>query len=127
MSPTVLIVDDDEALRTLMSDTLADNGFDVVSVTGSFEALTLFDAVPFQGLVADVCLAEGEPHGVSLARMVRTHQPQLPIVIVTGHPQLIEAEEPVPGLVLIKPFDPSEVVFALRAQIQQGAGKGQAP
>jgi len=54
-------------------------------------------------VIADVRLNGGEPHGVALGRMIGNRDPEMPVLLVTAYPDLVEKEKPLPGPVFPKP------------------------
>jgi CheY-like chemotaxis protein len=80
----VLIVDDEEPLVRLASETLEDLGYAPVGFTSSTHALKAFDANPgeFDAILTD----ERMPgvSGTSLIREVRRISPSIPIVLMSG-------------------------------------------
>src|ERR1700682_4859324 len=54
VSHRVLLVDDDEAVRSMMSRTLEGKGFDVVSAASVTEALKLITTESFDVLITDL-------------------------------------------------------------------------
>jgi ActR/RegA family two-component response regulator len=73
MSPTkqgvshrVLLVDDDEALRTMMSVTLEGKGFEVVSAASVPEALKFITTESFDGLAVITAMRHSQPDALTL-------------------------------------------------------------
>lgn len=59
MNRTILVVDDDVALREMMSMTLKKEGFDVVSAASVAQARTLIAHTSFDLVVSDIYLGDG--------------------------------------------------------------------
>jgi CheY-like chemotaxis protein len=111
---TVMIVEDDEALAYAISRHLENIGYQTISVPGSNEAFRELDRGRSVDLViADVKLGVGEPHGISLGRVLRNRLKDLPVIILTGFPEILEQEGPLPGRVFVKPID----LAALAAEV----------
>ncbi|HEX5263501.1 MAG TPA: response regulator [Phenylobacterium sp.] len=83
--PTVLVVDDDAAVRTALEFTLELEGFDVVTCE-SGEALLLRD-LPAR----NACLVIGERlpgiSGMETLQRLRARQVTLPAILVSSHPK----------------------------------------
>ena len=117
----ILIIEDDPDLCDSLKAVLSDNGFQV-DVTGSRKDATqaLSESEPFAALVVDVNLPDG--HGIDLIRDLRDQAPDVRIVAITGG----GAIDPSVGLplarahgadaVLLKPFNPQELVTAVRGE-----------
>ena len=116
--PRVLLVEDESAVRELLSSALERNGFDVVTAGSAEEALTL--ASPsFQILLSDISLPGMS--GVQLARQLRRTLPALRVLLMSGYARDEFAEGPnaLDDLPFIpKPFATRTVVERLRSLIE---------
>jgi CheY-like chemotaxis protein len=111
MSPqqvTVLVVDDEEGLRRVVTRTLAGVGFRVLEAEDGAAALRLLGAAE-----AGVHLVISDIHmpvmdGMAFARELRGRLPAMPILFITGlaSPDLV-------GQVLRKPFGPDDLLHAV--------------
>jgi len=97
-SATVLVVDDDRALRELLSEALADEGYEVRRAGDGAEAL---EAVERER--PDVVLTDAWMPGVDGAQLARQLQVKgVPVVLMSA----VYAEIDLPGVpFLAKPFD----------------------
>jgi PAS domain S-box-containing protein len=107
---TALLVDDEELVRMSTADMLMDLGYNVVEANSAEEALRLVG----EGLCPDVLVTDHlmpGMTGVELARDLRAHRPELPVLIVSGY---AEAEGIAPEIArLTKPFRNSELAESL--------------
>ena len=80
----VLIVDDEEGIRDLLSRTLALAEYDVQTVSDGISALHHLKETgePFNLVIADLRMPGMD--GLTLIREVKQINPQLPIIIITG-------------------------------------------
>jgi len=88
----VLLVDDDPLVMSSTSAMLEDLGHSVVQATSAIAALTSLRA----GTMVDLVVTDHAMPGLSgaeLARMVRQSWPTLPILLVTGYPELPRGED----------------------------------
>jgi len=114
--PRVLVVDDDEAIRTALERALALEGFVVSTVDGGGAALDVVDTDLPDVVVLDVVMPDVD--GVTVTRTLRDQGLQLPILILSA---LDEVGDRVAGLqagaddYLVKPFAVDELVARLRA------------
>jgi len=106
---TVLLVDDDDAVRIATAEMLADLGFEVVETRSAEEAVPLLEAAPPDFLVTDH-LMPGMA-GTELARIALARQPWLKVVVISGYAEL----EGIPRDLrrLAKPFRLSELAAAM--------------
>ncbi|MDP2823439.1 MAG: response regulator [Sulfuritalea sp.] len=123
----VLVVDDDPALRELLSDYLTANGM-VVDAVGDGAAMRRALAVGMPGAIVLDLMLPGED-GLSLARELRTHS-DVPILMLSARGEEIDR---VIGLevgaddYLAKPFGPRELLARLRALLRRSRAVAMAP
>lgn len=114
---TVLAVEDDPIVLMVLEDSLAEQGFKVVSARNSGEALHILGsgAYPVDVLVADIRLGDGID-GWEIARCAREIRSDLPIVYVTGDSYEAFEREGVPDSVILqKPFSLTAFADTLRS------------
>jgi len=118
--PSVLVVDDDEAIRTALERALALEGFVVSTVGGGRAALHTVGSDPPDVIVLDVVMPDLD--GVAVTRTLRGQGRELPILILSA---LDEVGDRVAGLqagaddYLVKPFAVDELVARLRALLRR--------
>jgi two-component system OmpR family response regulator len=118
-APHVLVVDDDAALRQLVSEYLGQNDFRVSEATGGAQLLGAFRAQVVDLVLLDLRLP-GED-GMQLLRALRAES-QLPVIILTGR---TEEADRVMGLelgaddYLTKPFSPRELLARIRTVLRR--------
>ncbi|WP_353474973.1 response regulator transcription factor [Salipiger sp. H15] len=117
-APLISILDDEPAIRAILSEALTEAGFR----TMAFARATEFEAA-LKRCAPDVCLVDlGLPDrdGLSLVHRLALEQGAT-VIIVSGRAQV---QDRVTGLELgaddyiIKPFDPAEVVARVRARLR---------
>uniref|UniRef100_UPI00130032B1 response regulator n=1 Tax=Teichococcus vastitatis TaxID=2307076 RepID=UPI00130032B1 len=97
---TVLLVDDEGAVRGPAADKLRALGLEVLEAKDGAEALRVLASARPDLLVTDVGLPNGM-NGRQVAEAVREHAPGLPVLFITGYP----ATALPPGMEVIdKPF-----------------------
>ena len=81
---TLLVVEDDDDLRTYFRDVLSSHGFEVKEAGGGLEALQSIDTSPPDVVVLDLVM----PHvtGIDVLQELRAHAHTrgIPVVVVTG-------------------------------------------
>jgi two-component system phosphate regulon response regulator OmpR len=92
--PHLLVVDDDERLRSLLHRYLTSNGYRVTAAAHAADARALMKSMAFDLLVLDVMMP-GES-GFELTKALRGHS-QVPILILTAKG---EPEDRIAGLEL---------------------------
>lgn len=117
--PHILVVDDDDRIRSLLSRFLRENGFVVATAKDGMNALAVLKEALFDALVVDVMM----PHknGLELTQELRATS-NIPILLLTA---LGETDDRIKGLesgaddYLPKPFEPKELVLRLKAILRR--------
>jgi DNA-binding response OmpR family regulator len=107
ISHRVLLVDDDEAVRDMMSTTLEHKGFEVVPAASVTEALKLITTESFDVLITDLHMPNPSD-GFAVVTAMRHSQPDALTLLVSGYPDvksamdaiLLEADD-----IIVKPFE----------------------
>jgi two-component system cell cycle sensor histidine kinase/response regulator CckA len=84
-SARILLVEDEDAVRTFSARALSNKGYQVVDAPGGVSALALMEKDGFipEVLVTDVMMPEMD--GTTLARHVREKYPQVKIIFISGY------------------------------------------
>ena len=112
--PSLLIVDDDEIFCEVLSEALADRGYEVASahnIQGGLE-----QAARLAPEYAVIDLRIGQESGLTLAQQLHAQDENTRIVILTGYASITTAVEAIKlGAVhyLTKPADADEILAAL--------------
>jgi len=114
-SPTILVVEDDQAIQGIVEDALSEGGFEVAVAASGEEAATLLNGNKgqYQALVTDIGLP-GRSDGWEVARRAREVNPDFPVVYMTGQHAEEWTSKGVPNsIMLAKPFAPAQLVTAV--------------
>ena len=89
----ILLVDDEEAIVTFGQSALTFLGYDVTTRTSSIEAFELFKAKPnaFDLVITDQMMPNMS--GIELCEKMVGRQPSLPVILLTGFSQYLQAEK----------------------------------
>jgi CheY-like chemotaxis protein len=114
---SVLLVEDEDAVRQIMLRQLDRSGYRVREVADPIEALRVFAADPqcFDILLTDIVMPGMS--GTQLAGRLRELRPDLPVLFMSGYtsgPAPGGHELPTDGSLLHKPFDRPTLLTALR-------------
>ncbi len=112
----VLLVDDDDGVRAMMTATLEHKGFDAVAAASVTEALRFITAESFDVLITDLHMPN-PGDGFTVVTAMRHSQPNALTLLVSGYPDvqsamaaiLLEADE-----VIVKPFEVSRLAELVR-------------
>ncbi|MEI9936137.1 MAG: response regulator [Pseudomonadota bacterium] len=116
----ILVVDDDESVLQVLSEVLRDAGYDVVSAFDATETESLLDGVDAALIDHDL----GGHSGLDLIARIRSHNPALPVVLMTGDsPARAASLAKLAGAcaVLTKPFDIDDLSATLDRAIGPSA------
>jgi cobalt-zinc-cadmium efflux system membrane fusion protein len=122
MPATILVVDDDAAVRQVLGRVLAREGHFILEAADAARALQLAEEHHPQLALIDLCLAEGD--ATELAGRLHARQARLPLILVTGYPLRLHEDPELarPFLrVLTKPVDVNELRLAVHAALTEGA------
>jgi signal transduction histidine kinase/ActR/RegA family two-component response regulator len=106
----ILVVDDEEPVRELLSDILEDEGVEVTLAASGAEALARFQTGKFDAVLTDL----GMPgmNGWELLRAIGERDGQVPLAVITGWGELVSTHEEKAARVewvLTKPFAMSQI------------------
>ena len=120
----VLLVEDEDLIRLIMAETLIEAGLKVTEASNGEIALSLLERrCKFDLLLTDVHMP-GRLNGIDIASHMRSLWPKMPVVFVTGRPDVLHAFGP-PGphdRCVLKPYRTTAVLAAIRSCLtRQGA------
>jgi CheY-like chemotaxis protein len=114
---TILVVEDEEALRLLLEEVLHDRGYTVLSAADGVEGFEMYaqHAGAIHAVIADMGLPRQS--GFEMFLKIREHNPRAKVILASGYlsPELKSklfvagAKEFIP-----KPFQPSDLLRTLR-------------
>jgi CheY-like chemotaxis protein len=120
----VLLVEDEELVRTLLTRILRDAGYAVEEAANGASGLQAARRLDgsLSLIVTDINMPVMD--GLELARVIRRTDKKLPLLFITGtDPALIN--ELRPSHVLVKPFTPEEFLEAVSRLVTWVGGPGQ--
>ncbi|HEX2801601.1 MAG TPA: sigma-54 dependent transcriptional regulator, partial [Phenylobacterium sp.] len=85
MVSDVLVVDDEADIRDLVAGILTDEGYAVRTANDSESALAAVRARKPALLILDIWMAGGGMDGLELLDLVKTLDPDLPVIMISGH------------------------------------------
>lgn len=86
MKETLLLVDDEEGIRTVLRISLTDAGYAVMTASGVDEALALFTANRPDIILTDIKMPGRT--GIDLLKTVKEMDPDIEVIMLTGHGDL---------------------------------------
>jgi DNA-binding response OmpR family regulator len=121
----ILIVDDDEALATLMDKALRAEGYEVRRARDGPAGLKLLEEQPADLVLLDVRLPGMS--GLEVLRQIREQHPRTLVLVITGYSSLPVALEAVEGGAvgyLTKPFKMADLRDRVNKTLGRSGGGG---
>ena len=118
--PRVLVVDDDVSMAEMLTDGLAERGYDAVPLRSSREAAKRLSDEPFDALVTDLRMPDVD--GLGLLAIARKVAPGCPVILMTAYSAVETAIESIrQGAYhyLTKPFKVDELALFLGRALEE--------
>ena len=119
MTPRVLVVDDDDAVRTMVEAGLERDGFEVVTASNVSDALRHIATEHFDVLLSDLHMPLAGDGFTVVSAMRHTHPKALTLVL-SGYPALDEAMAAIISQadeIIVKPFQIGSVKQLIRTRL----------
>lgn len=110
----ILVVDDEETIRSLFRETLEELGHKVITARTAAKGLDLVNQRDFDLVFLDLKMPGMA--GAELFRQIRTIKPKLPVTIITGYPDsdlMARALAQGPFGIMSKPFGETDIIAAV--------------
>jgi CheY-like chemotaxis protein len=123
----ILLVDDEDSVRTIIARTLQAEGYEVIGAREGREALRELDQI---GGAVDLVLTDLQMPGMGgaqLGRELAQRYPDLPLVWISGHPRELEFPRELPGKdqpFLMKPVAPDALLDTV-AEVMENAARSE--
>ena len=119
----ILIAEDEEPMRTLITRALAEDGHVVAATADGTEALDMLQSEGgnFDLLLTDIQMPAMD--GIALALAVARDFPKLPILLMTGYADQRERASGLDALIcgiVAKPFGVADIKFVVASAIAKG-------
>ena len=113
----ILLVDDESLIRLLLGEELREAGFEVHEAEHGDHAAMLIDtnSHKIRLLVTDVHMP-GSRNGIQVAAYLHERRPQIPVVFITGRPDVFDHDNQLNDrfILMPKPFSVSKLLAAVR-------------
>lgn len=120
----ILMVEDEEQIRKPIRLNLSKAGYDVVEVANGAEAMAAMeshpDATPIDTILCDIRMPRVS--GIEVITHFRKHYPSVPVVVLTGYPDVeLAASLMKQGVLdyLIKPITREELLMVIERCVEQ--------
>ena len=121
--PIIYVIDDDDAVRQSLEFLLKTAGMTVRGFEHAKAFLDILPRVEHGCVITDVRMPGMS--GIDLLRSLKDTNPELPVIVITGHGDISLAVEAMKiGAIdfLEKPFDDDQLIAAVRAALNRDAG-----
>jgi hypothetical protein len=121
---TILVVEDEAALREVAKETLESYDYEVLTAADGAEAVALFAGRthPISAVVTDMAMPVMD--GLMTIRALRRIEPRLPIIVTSGHEVHIPTEPGAPPTVVLpKPYSALEMLECLASVLPARGAK----
>lgn len=83
MNKRVLVVDDDDRLRSMLLEALRTYGYKPIGAANGSEALAVLAEEEFDIVITDIRMPEMD--GITLMKEIKMRSPRVPVIIITGY------------------------------------------
>lgn len=115
---SILIVDDSESALRVTSCLFREEGYEVVPCRDPHEAINKLRAADFYAVLSDIKMPELT--GIQLLHKIHAIDPDMPVILMTGHAELdmaIEAVKKDAFDFVTKPYKPEDLVSSIKRAI----------
>jgi DNA-binding NtrC family response regulator len=116
----IIIIDDDENIRKVLTAILEDKGYSIEAVGSATEAIKRTEKRFYNLALIDIRLPDME--GINLLTKIKETTPRMRKIIITGYPTLQNAVDAVnkgADAYIMKPFDVEKVMSTIREQLRK--------
>ena len=118
--PKVLVIDDEEDIRKVLSEILKDNGYNADSAGTGGEALRKTKKKFYNLALIDIKLPDID--GIELLTKIKETKPKMRKIIITGYPALknaVKALNKGADVYIIKPLNIDKVLATIEEQLEK--------
>ena len=117
---TILIVDDEEALSHMLSDTLSNEGYQVLEANSAVRALGILKSTKVDLMISDIIMPGMS--GFELVDKVNELYPRVKIQLVTGYSDQVRDDVVLHKKILYKPYQHFDVLERVKSLLQSEDG-----
>jgi len=119
-SERILIVDDEEGMRRLLSRVLTREGYETSTVGSGADAMRMVAGERFDLVVTDIKMPEMD--GLELLQELREYEPSLPVIVMTAYGTIENAVQALRSGAydyIAKPFETDEIKLAVAKVLER--------
>ena len=113
--PSILIIEDDDALRTMLSRLFSQKGYEIAQVGAFKDGLNLLETRIFDLILTDLRLDHGT--GLDILQVCKKTHPETEVIIITAFASIqtaVEAIQQGAADYITKPFKNEELLFKVK-------------
>ncbi len=115
---TILVVDDEKNYLLVLSAVLEEEGYEVLTTVSGLEALEIQKSSDLDLVLTDMKMPGMD--GIELLEQIKTHDPELPVIMMTAHGTIdkaVEAMQKGAYSYILKPFDNERLTLYVKKAI----------
>jgi len=115
---TILVVDDEKNYLLVLSAVLEDEGYEVLSAQGGYEALEIQKSSDLDLILSDMKMPAMD--GIELLENIKALDPDLPVIVMTAHGTIdkaVEAMQKGAYSYILKPFDNERLTIYVKKAV----------
>ena len=119
MKPKIMVVDDTEGIRELISEILQKNGYDPILKASAAELKESFAGIQPEVILLDLVLPDGD--GLELLPLIKKNWPDTEVIVLTGHATFdvaVEATKRGAYHFQNKPFDQKTLMVSVEKALE---------
>ena len=120
MTPSILIVDDEERVRHMLRTVMEGQGYGVLDAASAEQALEVVSLAPVDVVITDLKMPGMD--GLALAKKLLEQDADRPVLLMTAHADLDNARQAIETGVyefFVKPFDINDVASGIRRAVER--------
>jgi two-component system nitrogen regulation response regulator NtrX len=121
MTFSILVVDDEEDIRELVSGILCDHGYDVEMASCYVDAIPLIQNKVPDLVILDVWLGDNDKDSARLLEFIHTEHEYIPVIMMSGHGTVETAVSAIKHGAydfIEKPFDSSRLITSIEKALE---------
>ena len=115
---TILVVDDEKNYLLVLSAVLEEEGYEVLTAPGGFEALEIHKASDIDLVLTDMKMPGID--GIEILERIKAYDPDLPVIMMTAHgtvDKAVEAMQKGAYTYVLKPFDNERLILYVKRAV----------
>lgn len=113
----IMVVEDEDGVRTLVTRLLTREGYEVVAAANGPEALDRLNQTRDVDLIVTDIVMPGM-RGTDMVDIIRKERPEIPVLFITGYPQDDSFGSKQKERILFKPFSQKDLLWEVQDALE---------